>query len=51
MTETRWKKAGAVFSNTVLVLLTAIALLLAFFLLQSRLTGTDPCLLYTSRCV
>ncbi len=51
MTETRWKKAGAVFSNTVLVLLTAIALLLAFFLLQSRLTGTDPTLAGYRVCI
>lgn len=42
MSATRWRKAGAVLSGAVTILLIAMALLLAFFLLQSRLTGTEP---------
>lgn len=44
MTQTRWKKAGTLISNTFFVLLIAVTLLLAFFLLQSRLAGGEPCL-------
>ncbi|MGB4126381.1 MAG: signal peptidase I, partial [Dethiobacteria bacterium] len=42
MSATRWRKAGAVLSGAVTILLIAMVLLLAFFLLQSRLTGTEP---------
>jgi signal peptidase len=38
----RWKKAGALMGKSILVLLTAAALLLTFFLLKSKLTGTEP---------
>ena len=42
MTGNRWEKAGAIISNTILVLLITVALLLAFVLLQSRLEGGEP---------
>jgi signal peptidase len=37
-----WKKAGGVVGKSVMIGLTAIALLLTLFLLQSKLTGTEP---------
>lgn len=42
MRKNRWKKTGAIIGNTVVVLLVAVALLLAFTLLQSRLNGGEP---------
>lgn len=42
MTANRWRKAGAAFTRTIIFLLAAMALLLTFFLLQSKLTGTGP---------
>lgn len=43
MKANRWiKKTGHLFGNAVLVLLTAVALLLALTLLQSKLTGGEP---------
>lgn len=42
MTTNRWVKARVMLGNTITVLFSAVALLLAIFLLQSRLTGTEP---------
>ena len=42
MTANRWKRAGAAVTKSIVVLLTATAVLLTFFLLQSKLTGSEP---------
>ncbi len=42
MNADRWKKAGTAVTKLITVLLTATALLLTFFLLQSKLSGTEP---------
>lgn len=42
MTTNRWVKARVMLGNTITVLFSAVALLLAIFMLQSRLTGTEP---------
>ncbi len=42
MTVNRWRKVGVAVAKFIVVLLTTIALLLTFFLLQSKLSGTEP---------
>lgn len=42
MTANRWKRAGAAVTKSIVVLLTATAVLLTFFLLQSKLTDSEP---------
>lgn len=44
MTANRWKRTGTIIGNTLTVLLAVAVLLLAFTLLQSRLTGSEPAL-------
>lgn len=51
MTVNRWEKAGAIISNTILVLLITVALLLAFVLLQGKLTGSEPTLAGYRLCI
>ena len=42
MAEKLWRKAIRQINNIALILLTAAAVLLAFFLLQGKLTGAGP---------
>ena len=51
MAANRWRKIGAVFNRAVMALLAALALLLAFFLLQSRLTGAEPSIAGCKICI
>lgn len=51
MTKNRCKRTGAIISNTILVILFVVALLLGFTLLQSRLTGNEPALAGYRICI
>lgn len=45
MASTRWQKIGGAVSKTMVTLLTIVALLLTFFLLQSKFSGSEPAVL------